>query len=49
MCCCINNARLYEEVLLRDEALSQRYEDQALINVFATALTGSLDVDEKMS
>jgi len=44
----INNARLYEEVLLRDEALSQRNEDQALINDFATALTGSLDVDEIM-
>ena len=44
----INNARLYEVVLLRDEALSQRNEDQALINDFATALTGSLDVDEIM-
>lgn len=44
----INNARLYEDVLLRDEALSQRNEDQALINDFATALTGSLDVDEIM-
>ncbi|NMC12400.1 MAG: GAF domain-containing sensor histidine kinase [Chloroflexi bacterium] len=42
----INNARLYEALLIRDEALSQRNEDQALINDFATALSGSLDVDE---
>jgi two-component system sensor histidine kinase DevS len=42
----INNARMYETLLVRDEALSQRNEDQTLINDFATALTGSLDVDE---
>lgn len=42
----INNARLYEALLVRDEALSQRNEDQALINDFATSLTISLDVDE---
>lgn len=42
----INNARMYEALLIQDEALSQRNEDQALINDFATALTSSLDVDE---
>lgn len=42
----INNARMYETLLQRDEALSQRNEDQALINDFAAALTSSLDIDE---
>ncbi len=42
----INNAHMYEALLQRDEALSQRNEDQALINDFATVLTSSLDVDE---
>jgi len=42
----INNARLYEELLSRDQALSERNEDLALINDIAAALAGSLDVDE---
>ncbi|HWQ83809.1 MAG TPA: GAF domain-containing sensor histidine kinase [Anaerolineales bacterium] len=41
----ISNARLYNDLQIRDEALSQRNEDLALLNVTAAALTGSLDVD----
>ncbi len=42
----INNARLYEGLLSRDQALGQRNDDLALINDIAAALTSSLDVDE---
>jgi two-component system sensor histidine kinase DevS len=42
----INNSRLYEDLLLRDEALRQRNHDLALINDMAVTLTRSLDVDE---
>jgi signal transduction histidine kinase len=42
----INNARLYEELLSRDQALGERNDDLALINDIAAALAGSLDVDE---
>jgi signal transduction histidine kinase len=42
----ISNARLYEGLVARDQALCQRNEDLALINDLAAALTGSLDVDE---
>lgn len=42
----INNARMYEEMVARDEEISQRNEDLALLNDVATALAGSLDVDD---
>ena len=42
----ISNARLYQDVLERDQALVQRNQDLALINDIAVALAGSLDVDE---
>jgi len=42
----INNARLYEDLLLRDEALRQRNADLALVNDIASTLAGSLDMDE---
>lgn len=41
----ISNARLYEELLHRDDELCQRNEDLKLLNDVATALTSSLDVD----
>jgi two-component system sensor histidine kinase DevS len=41
----INNARLYEGLLVRDKALTQHNEDLALLNDVATALTSSLDMD----
>lgn len=42
----INNARMYEELLSRDQALGQRNDDLSLINDIAGALASSLDVDE---
>jgi len=42
----ISNARLYEDLLERDEALTQHNEDLVLINNAATALASSLDIDE---
>ncbi|GAB4498841.1 MAG: two-component system sensor histidine kinase [Anaerolineales bacterium] len=42
----INNARLYEGILQRDQTLIQRNEDLNLINDVAATLTISLDVDE---
>lgn len=42
----INNARMYESLLARDEALRQRNSDLALINDLAATLARSLDVDE---
>jgi two-component system, NarL family, sensor histidine kinase DevS len=41
----ISNARLYSEILERDDILKQQNDDLALINDIATALAGSLDVD----
>lgn len=41
----ITNARLYTEILERDEALTQRNEDLALIIDIAATLAGSLDID----
>jgi two-component system sensor histidine kinase DevS len=42
----INNARLYEGLLSRDQALRRRNEDLALINDVAATLSSSLDVDD---
>jgi signal transduction histidine kinase len=42
----ITNARLYENLVHRDQALMQRNEDLRLLNDVAAALTGSLDLDE---
>jgi signal transduction histidine kinase len=42
----ISNARLYQDVLERDQELIQRNQDLALINDIAAALAGSLDVDD---
>jgi GAF domain-containing protein len=42
----INNARLYEGMLVRDEALSQRNKDLALLNDVAATLATSLNVDD---
>lgn len=41
----ISNARLYNDLQIRDEALSRRNEDLALLNDIASALTSSLDVE----
>jgi signal transduction histidine kinase len=42
----ISNAKLYEELVERDQALTQRNEDLALLNDVAAALTGAQDVNE---
>jgi signal transduction histidine kinase len=42
----IQNARLYEEMREHDAAVTQRNEDQALVNSIATTLTSSLQLDE---
>lgn len=42
----ITNARLYEELLERDKTLSRRNQDLALVNEIATAIAGSLEVDD---
>lgn len=44
----ITNARLYQQLVRRDQELSQRNEDLGLVNDAATALATSLDVDEIM-
>ncbi|MFZ5809162.1 MAG: GAF domain-containing protein [Chloroflexota bacterium] len=41
----INNARMYEALMERDQALMRQNEDLALINDIAVAITSSLDVD----
>jgi len=41
----ISNARLYNDLQIRDEALSKRNEDLALLNDIAAALTSSLDIE----
>jgi len=42
----INNARLYEAVIQRDEALISQNEDLELLNDIAAALTGTLEVEQ---
>lgn len=42
----ITNARLYESLLQRDQALIDRNEDLALVNDIGSALACSLDLDE---
>lgn len=42
----INNARLYKSMIERDQALTKRNEDLALINALAAALTSSLKIEE---
>jgi two-component system, NarL family, sensor histidine kinase DevS len=42
----INNARLYEKMLERDQTLTKRNEDLALINDLAVSLTQSLELEE---
>ncbi len=42
----IQNARLVEQMKARDEALTRRNEDLALVNDIASALTASLELDE---
>jgi len=42
----IQNARLYEHLRERDEALTRRNEDSALLNDIASTLTSSLELDE---
>ena len=42
----ISNARLYEDLVGRDEALRRRNQDLSLLNNLAAVLAGSLNVDE---
>jgi two-component system, NarL family, sensor histidine kinase DevS len=42
----ISNARLYQDLIEQDKELGQRNEDMALLNDIASALTGSLDLEE---
>lgn len=42
----ITNARLYDQLIRRDQQLSRRNEDLRLLNDVAAALTSSLDMDE---
>lgn len=42
----IHNARLYDELRERDQALTRRNQDLALLNNIAKALTSSLELDE---
>ncbi len=42
----ISNARLYEDLMERDRALTQRNEDLALLNDVAIAQASSLELDE---
>jgi len=41
----ITNARLYKGLAERDEALTQRNEDLALINHMGASMAGSLEID----
>jgi GAF domain-containing protein len=45
----IHNARMYQELLERDQSLAQRNEDLGLVNDIAKTLASSLDVDEIIS
>jgi signal transduction histidine kinase len=42
----ISNSHLYDELLERDRAITQRNEDLALLNDVASALAGSLELEE---
>jgi signal transduction histidine kinase len=42
----INNARLYEDLVARDQTLQRRNEDLALINDIAASLTATLDAEQ---
>lgn len=42
----IHNARLYEEIIERDQTLTRRNEDLALLNEMAATLASSLDLEE---
>jgi two-component system sensor histidine kinase DevS len=42
----ISNARLYDELLIRDRAITRRNEDLALLNDVASALATSLELEE---
>ena len=42
----INNARMYQDLQERDQALTQKSEDLALINDMAVALASSQEIDE---
>jgi signal transduction histidine kinase len=42
----ISNAKLYEDVLERDQSLMKRNQDLALINKMAAAVTSSLEIDD---
>lgn len=42
----ITNARMYEDLLVRDQMLMQRNEDLALVNDVAAALSNTMDADE---
>jgi two-component system sensor histidine kinase DevS len=42
----ISNSRLYEELVERDKAITQRNEDLALLNDVASTLAGSLELDD---
>jgi two-component system, NarL family, sensor histidine kinase DevS len=45
----INNARMYENLVVRDRALVQRNTDLALLNDVATALAGTMEVEEVLT
>ncbi len=45
----IDNARLYENLRERDQALTRRNEELALLNHISTALSSSLELDEIMN
>ncbi|MGB8215540.1 MAG: GAF domain-containing sensor histidine kinase [Anaerolineales bacterium] len=45
----IDNARLYENLQERDQVLTRRNEELALLNQIGTALASSLDLDEIMN
>jgi two-component system sensor histidine kinase DevS len=42
----ICNAKLYEDVVVRDQALTKRNQDLGLLNTMAAAVTRSLEVDD---
>ena len=45
----INNARMYENLLNRDQTLVQRNADLALLNDVATALAGTMEVEDVLN
>ena len=42
----ISNSRLYDELLVKDRAITQRNEDLALLNDVASALASSLELED---